>query len=142
MDEMRSIVTPHPTYGGEERDHLYMGLVFAAVVLTREGRDVLIDATANLRRWRDAARSRIGNFHEIYVSCPLEVCKERERLRSDPFAPIDIYKKAESGAPVPGVNVAYNEPEKPELMIDCDMPQEDAAHILTEYIRSVQLVSP
>ena len=137
MDEMRGIVTPHPTYGGEERDHLYMGLVFAAVVLCREGCDVVIDATANLRKWRDDARRLIPNFHEIYVRCPLDTCREREKYRIDPFAPKDIYRKAEAGAPVPGVNVPYEEPLTPELVIDCAFAPDKSSSMLSDYINSV-----
>lgn len=136
MDEMRRIVTPQPTYSGEERDHLYMGLVFAALVLTREGHDVVIDATANMRKWRDSARSLIPNFHEIYIKCPLELCREREKDRKDAFAPADIYKKAQAGWPVPGVNVPYEEPENPESAIECGrLSAGDAASELIHYIR-------
>ncbi len=137
MDEMRRIVTPQPTYSGEERDHLYMGLVFAALVLTREGHDVVIDATANMRRWRDSARVLIPDFHEVYIECPIELCREREKDRKDAFAPADIYEKAQAGWPVPGVNVPYEEPERPELIIECGrLTTQEAASELIKYIRS------
>ena len=136
MDEMRRIVTPQPTYSGEERDHLYMGLVFAALVLTREGHDVVIDATANMRKWRNSARSLIPNFHEVYIKCPLDLCQEREKDRKDVFTPADIYKKAQAGWPVPGVNVPYEKPEHPELIIDCAaMSSDEAASALVRYIK-------
>lgn len=134
MDEMRKVVTPRPTYSDQERDFLYLSLVYAAMVLTREGRDVIIDATANRRSWRDTARSAIPNFHEIYIKCPIEVCREREARRRDEFAPADIYKKGQEGAPVPGVNVPYEEPASPELVIDCEQPLEAAELVLTEYL--------
>lgn len=139
MDEMRRVVTPVPTYSGEERDHLYMALVFAAIVLTREGHDVVIDATANLRRWRDEARMRIRNFHEIYVDCPIDLCREREKSRVDEFAPRDVYKKGEAGWPVPGVNVPYEEPLSPELAIDCArLTPQEAASVLVGYIKNAR----
>lgn len=139
MDEMRRVATPKPTYTEEEREHLYMGLVYAALVLSREGRDVLIDATANMRRWRDAARQLVPGFHEVYVSCPIELCREREMKRPDTLgAPRDIYKKAEEGWPVPGVNAPYEEPENPELTIHTDeLTQREAAELLIEYINGV-----
>src|SRR5512135_2347579 len=83
MDEMRRVVTPKPTYSDVEREHLYRGLVYAALVLTREGHDVVIDATANRRSWRDLARELIPAFHEVYIKCPLEVCREREKVRTE-----------------------------------------------------------
>lgn len=137
MDEMRRVVTPKPTYSDEEREHLYMALVYTASVLTDEGRDVVIDATANMRRWRDAARARIADFHEVYVKCPLEVSRRREAARQDTHAaPKDIYGKARAGWPVPGVNVPYEEPERPELVIDNGrLTGKEAGDLLVGYIR-------
>lgn len=137
MDEMRKVVTPDPSYSEQERDLLYMALVFTAMSLSRAGLDVVVDATANMRRWRDAARARIPRFHEVYVSCPLPVCREREALRLETHdAPRDVYKKGRQGWPVPGVNVPYEEPEAPELVIDNGtLPLADAAAILVEYIK-------
>jgi adenylylsulfate kinase len=135
MDEMRRLVTPKPTYSDDERDHLYLGLVYTAMVLTREGHDVVIDATANYRRWRDRARALIPRFHEIYIKCSLELCREREEKRTENFAPAGIYKKAEEGWPVPGVNVPYEEPLNPELVIECgSLSADDAARELVQYI--------
>jgi adenylylsulfate kinase len=136
MDEMRRIVTPAPSYSDEEREHLYMGLVYAALAVSREGRDVVIDATANLRRWREAARKLVPRFHEIYVRCPIELCREREMKRADTLgAPRDIYEKAKAGWPVPGVNAPYQEPSEPELVIDTDeLTVAEATDILVEYI--------
>ena len=154
MDEMRRVVTPEPTYSDLERDWLYRSLVFTALVLTREGRDIVIDATANRRAWRDLARELIPGFQEIYVKCPVEVCREREKERTeaaltphpplprrgegeiDVFAPAGIYDKGERGWPVPGVNAPYEEPERPELTIECDrLSAEEAGRKLVEYIR-------
>ncbi|HEY3348134.1 MAG TPA: adenylyl-sulfate kinase [Nitrospirota bacterium] len=136
MDEMRKIVTPLPTYSEEERDHLYLSLVYTAMVLTREGRDIVIDATANRRAWRDSARRHIRNFHEIYIKCPIELCREREAKRVDAFAPADIYKKGKEGAPVPGVNVAFEEPVNPELVVDCTQTLERAEGELISYLKA------
>lgn len=136
MDEVRKVVTPVPAYSDEEREHLYMGLVYTAVVLTREGHDVVIDATANMRRWRDRARELIPDFHEIYVRCPIEVSAAREAERKDTHAaPKGIYEKARLGWPVPGVNVPYEEPERPELVVEDDsLGAEEAGARLVKYI--------
>ncbi len=136
MDEMRKIVTPKPTYSDEERELLYMALVYAAMVLTRAGNDVIIDATGHLRRWRDKARGLIPEFHEIYVKTPIETCIGREKGRQDGLAPVDIYEKAKKGWPVPGINVPYEEPSVPELVLDSEkMSAGEAAGILLNYIK-------
>ncbi len=137
MDEMRKVVTPNPTYSDEERELLYMALVWAAFAFTREGKDVLIDATGHLRRWRGKARELIQEFYEIYIKCPVETCIEREKGRRDGLAPVDIYEKAKRGWPVPGINVPYEEPLRPELVIDCQAGLKDSARVLSDYIRKV-----
>ncbi len=118
LDKIRKVVTPHPRYTQEERDVVYASLACMAALLVEEGVNVIVDATANLRRYRDLARSLIPNFAEVYIRCPLEVCMERERERKNGFAPPDIYKKANGGAAVPGVGAVYEEPLCPEITVD------------------------
>jgi adenylylsulfate kinase len=82
---------------------------------------VVIDATGNLRRYRDHARRQIKSFFEVYLECPLEICMEREVKRGKTYhAPKEIYSKALEGkAPtVPGVGQPYEPPLKPELTLD------------------------
>ncbi|RJQ42133.1 MAG: adenylyl-sulfate kinase [Nitrospiraceae bacterium] len=122
MDEFRKIVTPKPAYSGLERDLVYRSLVYLAKMMTGQGHNVIIDATGNLRKWRTLARRLIPKYAEIYLKCPLEVTMKRERKRVYRHkAPKGIYKKGAKGWPVPGMNVPYEEPKKPELMIETDV---------------------
>ncbi|RJQ49464.1 MAG: adenylyl-sulfate kinase [Nitrospiraceae bacterium] len=133
LDDLRKIVTPEPTYSDVERDHVYRSLVYMAKTLYELGHTVIIDATGNKKLWRELARSLIPEFFEIYLKCPLAVCRERERTRFDTHsAPKGIYEKGKTGAPVPGVNVQYEEPEHPELIIDTEKesPKEAAEKII------------
>lgn len=119
MDELRKVATPSPTYSEEERDILYRALVFAARTVSGLGHDVIIDATGNLRKWRDLARDIIPGYAEVYLRCPLELCMEREKRRLEARgAPADIYEKARRGWPVPGLSAPYEEPEAPEVLIE------------------------
>jgi adenylylsulfate kinase len=121
MDELRKTVTPEPTYSDSEREIVYRALVYLAEKITEIGHHVLIDATGNLRRWRELARRLIPRFIEIYLRCPVEVCMKRERKRLERYeAPKDIYKKGAEGWPVPGMVVPYEEPLNPEIIIDTD----------------------
>ncbi|MEM3722104.1 MAG: adenylyl-sulfate kinase, partial [Candidatus Bathyarchaeia archaeon] len=52
-DVLRKYLTPKPTYSLEERDIVYSTLVYIAWLLTQNGVNVVIDATGNLRRYRD-----------------------------------------------------------------------------------------
>lgn len=121
MDELRKIVTPEPTYSDSEREMLYRAIVFMARMLTELGHNVIIDATGNMRRWRDLARQLIPRYAEIYLKCPIQICKEREQKRIDTHkAPRDIYQKGATGWPVPGITVPYEEPLNPEITVDAD----------------------
>lgn len=129
LDAIRKVVTPAPTYGERERELVYRSLVYIASRLTSAGRPVIIDATAHRRAWRDLARASIGRFAEVEVRCPLEVRRARERSRPPGHAPRGIYEAAgRAGATVPGVNVPYEPPLDPELVVDtADTPPEAAA---------------
>jgi len=120
-DMLRKVVTPKPKYTEEERDMIYGAIVFVAGLLTRNGVNVIIDATANRRKYRDQARREILRFMEAYLRCPLEVCIQREGRRGKTFyAPKGIYEKAFTGesATVPGLGVPYEEPLNPKVVVD------------------------
>jgi adenylylsulfate kinase len=78
MDILRKIVTPEPTYSGKEREYVYKALVYTAKTVYDLGHNVIIDATGNRRFWRQLARKLIPDFFEIYVKCPLELCRTRK----------------------------------------------------------------
>lgn len=133
MDELRTVVTPEPTYSDAERECVYRALVFMAKLLHELGHNVIIDATGNRRSWRGLARSMIPDFFEVYLRCPIEICMRREQERVDTHdAPRQIYKKGQQGWPVPGVKVPYEEPEHAEVVIDTERvsPSEASEEIL------------
>lgn len=128
MDAIRKILTPKRKYTKEERDHAYRALVLIGKFLTEHGVNVIIDATGHRKVWRELARELIPNFAEVYVKCPLETCVERESERKDNLVVSNLYKKAmerlKTGKKVRGVgqiigiDVPFEESERPELMID------------------------
>jgi adenylylsulfate kinase len=120
-DALRPIFTPHPRYDEDEREALYRQIVFVGALLTRHGVPVIFDATANRRRYRDQARKKIPRFLEVYLDCPLETCVARD--------PKGIYRKARQGEAntVPGLQSAYEPPEKPELTVDSGRETPEAA---------------
>ena len=66
------------------------------------------------RETRAWARQEIGNFVEVYVKCPVEVCRQRDAK--------GLYKLADAGKipDLTGVNDPYEEPESPELVLETD----------------------
>lgn len=139
MDDLRKIVTPVPTYSDEEREHAYRALVYTAKTLYEAGKNVIIDATGNKRSWRQLARELIPAYTEVYLECPVELCIEREKTRTDTHsAPKNIYEKGRAGWPVPGINIPYEAPEQPELIIDAEKePPEIAAEKIVQLIENM-----
>ena len=111
-DDLRRKLTPDPTYSPEERDWFYDVVTFLAGLLTDNGVNVLIAATASRRAYRQAARDRIARFAEVYVDCSPEVCRARD--------PKGLWKRADKGeiTTLPGAGVPYEPPQSPEVRVD------------------------
>ena len=120
-DAMRKILTPEPMYSEEERDRFYRTLALIGELITRSGANVVFDATANKREYRDHVRRLISKFIEVYVTCPLEVCAKRD--------PKGIYAQAalKKTTTVPGLQAVYEPPLKPDLTLDGQAPPETGA---------------
>jgi adenylylsulfate kinase len=121
LDQIRRVVTPRPTYSAEEREVLYRALAYMAMLLHGEGVNVIVDATAHRRRFRDVARALVPTFAEVYLSASLDRCRVRAGGRRGGFAPEDVYGQAGlEGSTVPGVDEAYEPPLHPELILDTE----------------------
>src|SRR4030042_4606895 len=107
-DDLRRRLTPHPTYSPEERDWFYEIITYLAELLTDNGVNVLIAATASRRAYREMARSRINRFAEVYVDCSIEVCRAR-----DPKRLWESMEKREITG-LPGTGGPYEPTEHPE----------------------------
>jgi adenylylsulfate kinase len=120
-DALRPILTPGASYGPAGRDAFYQCLVSLGVLLAGQGIPVLFDATANRRAYRDQARRQLPRFCEVYVQCPLAVCMARD--------PKGIYRRAAQGASatVPGLQVPYEPPEHPDMIVDGEIESMEGA---------------
>ena len=81
MDEIREVLTPKRKYTEEERGYVYRAVVLVSKLLTENGVNVIIDATAHRRVWREMARQFIPKFMEVYIKSPLNIAIERETKR-------------------------------------------------------------
>jgi len=130
-DEMRKILTPEPTYSLEERDAFYRSMALIGALITRNGVNVIFDATANRRTYREYARTLIPRFVEIFVQCPLDICKQRD--------PKGIYRRAAAGTAgtVPGIQSLYEPPLKPDITLDGQKPPEASADTVLDYLKQL-----
>jgi adenylylsulfate kinase len=125
-DVLRKLLPTPSTYDERDREYFYGSMAFIGRVLTDNGISVIFDATANRRAYRERARQQIARFMEVFVDSPLDTC-----IRRDPKG---IYRKAREGQAghVPGVQVAYEPPDSPEVIVhgDRDDPDEAAGRII------------
>ena len=99
-------------YSKEDRLANVERAVFTAALLSRNGVAAVVSFISPYRSMREAARRRIGNFIEVHVHCPIEVCEARDTK--------GMYRKARRGEIelFTGVSDPYEEPEKPEVRVD------------------------
>lgn len=118
-DALRRVLTPNPSYREEERDWFYRVLVYIAQLLTQNHVAVIIAATAHRQAYRNAARQAIPRFVEVYVQCPLATCVTRDQK--------GIYARAMAGEAhsVPGLQVPYQAPALPEVVVDTETQTPD-----------------
>lgn len=89
------------------------------------------------QRERNLARklARNGNFVEVHVNCPVEVCIKRD--------PKGLYKKALQGEikNFTGIDGPYEAPQKPEVLIKTDIESvEECVVKIFHYLRGRQFV--
>jgi adenylylsulfate kinase len=115
-------------YSKEDRDENIRRATFLAKLLTRNGIVVLTSFISPYEELRDYARREIGDFVEIYVKCPVEVCIQRDTR--------GMYEKALAGKiqNFTGVSDPYEEPPNPELVLESDKEslQESVAKVMVK----------
>ena len=136
-DALRKLFSTETHYDDQDRDYFYGSIAFIGKVLTDHGLSVIFDATANKRAYRDRARREILQFLEVYVDTPLEVSVQRD--------PKGIYRKALSGEAthVPGLQVEYEAPLKPDAVVHGDRENpEDASRRVVEVLETRGWLTP
>jgi len=113
-DEVRTHLSKGLGFSKEDRDTNIKRIAFVSKLLTRNGVATISAAIAPYREAREWARQEIGNFVEVYVSCPLEVCRQRDVK--------GLYKLVDEGKikNFTGVDDPYEEPENPEVVVETD----------------------
>ena len=113
-------------FSKEDREENIRRIGFVCELLSRNGVIAIAAAISPYRAGRDELRSRIPNFIEIYMHCPVEVLVERDVK--------GLYKKALAGEiqNFTGISDPYESPLQPEITIDSsrETPEESVAAIL------------
>ena len=120
-DEIRANLSPDLGYTPQARDINTKRLAYMGKLLARNGVSAIVAAVSPLREYRDRARGMVDNFVEVYVKCPIDVCRQRD--------PKGLYKRADRGEinDIAGLHQPYEEPDKPEVVLYTDKEDVDTA---------------
>jgi len=120
-DIVRQDLTRDLGFSKKDRDENIRRVTFVAKLLTRNGVAVLLSFISPYREMRDRARQQIGDFVEVYTKCALEECIRRDTR--------GMYKRAIAGEikEFTGISDPYEEPLKPELVLETDKETIDAS---------------
>jgi adenylylsulfate kinase len=127
-DVVRTHLSKGLGFSREDRDTNIKRIAFVCSLLTRNGVVCISAAISPYREAREWARQEIGNFVEVYVNCPLEVCQKRDVK--------GLYKLVAEGKlkGFTGVDDPYEPPVNPELVIETnrETPEESVARIFAK----------
>ena len=130
-------------FSKEDRDENIRRVGFVCHLMSRNG---IIAIMANIAPYisvREEIRQRIGNFMEIYVKCPVEICETRDIK--------GLYAKARAGEikGFTGVDDPYEEPQAPEVVCETDKEsiEESVQKVLDTmeqlgYIQPIKIYEP
>ena len=114
-DIVRKRLSSELGFSKEHRNLNILRIGYVASEITKHKGIAICAPIAPYQATRQAVREMVaesGNFLEVYVSTPLEVCEQRDSK--------GLYAKARAGLlpEFTGINDPYEIPEKPEITID------------------------
>jgi adenylylsulfate kinase len=107
-DAVRAALVPTPGYDLAGRDAFYATLGRLAALIAAQGMTVLVPATAHRRQYRNDAGARAPAFVEVFVEATAQ-----ERAGRDEAG---LYVTQATRERLPGVGVAYEAPERPDVV--------------------------
>jgi adenylylsulfate kinase len=136
-DNIRHGLSNDLTFSPEDRGENIRRIAELANLFSMAGIINIAAFISPYQRERNLARklARNGNFIEVYVNCPLEVCMQRD--------PKGLYKKALKGEikNFTGIDAPYEVPEEPDVVVRTDIESvEECVTGIINYLRDKQLI--
>ena len=113
-DVVRTNLSQGLGFSRADRDTNIRRIGFVSELLSRNGVIVVVAAISPYRSTREEVKSRIENFVEVYVKCPVDVLAQRDVK--------GLYKRALAGEVenFTGVSDPYEPPENPDVVVHSD----------------------
>ncbi|PHR95407.1 MAG: adenylyl-sulfate kinase [Blastopirellula sp.] len=124
-------------FGPQDREENIRRIGALAQLFRDAGMITLAAFVSPYRKDRDLVRSLLEtdgekqDFIEVFVDTPLEICEQRD--------PKGLYKKARAGGikGFTGIDAPYEAPLNPELVLQGELPAEQLASSVVEYLSKV-----
>jgi bifunctional enzyme CysN/CysC len=128
-DTVRKHLSKGLGFSREDRNENIRRIGFVAGLLTRNGVIALAAAISPYRAVRDEVRASIGDFVEVYVNAPLEVCESRD--------PKGLYRQARAGQlpAFTGIDDPYEPPLHPE--VECRTDRETLEECIAKVLAAI-----
>lgn len=114
-DIVRTNLSQGLGFSREDRDTNIRRIGFVSELLSRNGIIVVVAAISPYRATREEVRSKIANFVEVHVDCPIEVLAARDVK--------GLYKRALAGevGNFTGISDPYEPPVNPDVQVRTDL---------------------
>ena len=127
-------------FAAEDRTENIRRIGCVGEILCSTGMLVLTAFVSPYREDRDLVRKTVVaaggevDFVEVFVDTPIEICEQRD--------PKGLYKKARAGEikGFTGIDAPYEAPLKPEVHLQGDLPVEQLAGEVIQYLRSISKI--
>lgn len=136
-DNIRFGLNRNLGFSPEDRTENIRRIGEVAKLFADAGIIVLTAFISPYRADREVARDLMaeGEFIEIFVRCTVAECEKRDVK--------GLYKKARAGEikEFTGISAPYEEPLKPELIVDtAQLSLEDAADLVIDYLKAQEII--
>ncbi|MEO5570233.1 MAG: adenylyl-sulfate kinase [Bacteroidia bacterium] len=130
-DNIRHGLNSNVDFSNDGRKENIRRIGEVAKLFTDAGIVVLTAFISPFREDRDRVRSLVedGDFAEIFVNCPIEICEQRDVK--------GLYKKARAGEikDFTGINSPFEQPLKPEMEINTEaMSIDESVNKIVKFI--------
>lgn len=130
-DNIRTGLNKDLGFSAEDREENIRRIGEVAKLFVDAGIITLTAFISPYKKDRELIRDLVenGEFIEIYVKCPLEICEQRDVK--------GLYKKARAGIikNFTGIDDPYEEPENPEIIVETDKETlEESVNKIIKYL--------
>ena len=134
-DIVRQSLTKDLGFSKEDRDKNIERVTFVAKLLSRNGVIVLASFISPYRETRKKVREEVNNFIEVFCSCPLGICEQRDAE--------GLYQKARKGEiqNFTGISDPYEEPKNPDIELKThELSIEECVNKIINYLKENKLL--